>query len=266
MLRESILSWLNASDNYQAGLALLRETGYSGFTLTILAMGEDAYNRTRLESELRAWLDKSESISLPAGKLAGPGRAFVELAKLEPLVIEFSTKLAPVLAEIPKKQTSGIEPAAVEDMRRQTYQLLDERSELKAILRAKMEEGNSEAIMAERLPKAIRIKQITRLLDELYARQDFYNQNGYLPTSEAVVDQDDTVTLYNVRSYVSLYKGKLKKKNLTPEQRQNYQRLLDEYTQKKNHLEIKLKPQNDPDTTRQQTPDCERDPAPFPRT
>lgn len=262
MLRESISSWLSAPDDYQAGLSLLKQTGYSGFTLTILAMGDDAYNRTRLEKELRAWLEKNQPASLPAGE---PGRAFVELARLEPLVTEFSTIRSPVLAEIPKNQTTGIEPAAVLELRAQTYQLLDERTELKANLRAGMDQGNSEAIMLERLPKAIRIKQITRLLDEHYSRLDFYEQQGYLPTTEAVVDQDDTVELYNVRSYVSLYKGKLKKKNLTPEQRQRYSQLLEEYSRRKQQLETKLKPQHDPDTTRQQTADCERDPAPFSR-
>ena len=253
MLRESILSWLNASDNYQAGLALLRQTGYSGFTLTILAMGEDAYNRSRLESELRKWLEQQNIVSVPS---------LVPASTPEESIVSVVTEFQASMPKIP----SSAPPVAVLELRQQTYQLLDERTELKASLRAKMDEGNSEKAMSERLPKAIRIKQITRLLDELYSRQDFYKQNGYLPTTEDVVDQDDTVTLYNVRSYVSLYKGKLKKKNLTPEQRQKYQQLLEEYSKQKTHLETKLKPTNDPDTTRQQTPDCERDPAPFPRT
>lgn len=260
MLQQSISSWLTTPDDYPAGLQLLRETGYTGFTLTILAMGDDAYNRSRLEKELRTWLDKQNIVSNSA---LVPGSTPKE--SIASVVTEFPTKSVPVLTQIPKNQASGTGPVAVLELQAQTYRLLDERTELKAGLRAKMDEGNSEALMAERLPKAIRIKQITRHLDEIYSRLDFYEQHGYLPTTEPIADGDDTVALYNVRSYVSLYKGKLRSTKLTPEQRQRFEQLLEEYSKRKQQLETKLKPQNDPDTTRQQTQDCERNPAPFPR-
>ncbi len=236
MLSEKIATWLASLDDYQAGLALLRETGYSGFTLTVLSMGEDAYNRTRLEMELRKWLDRPNNISL-----IGLSTVSTANRNSEPIIPEFPTKPATVPVEIPKKQASEPEPLAVEDLRKQIYGLMDERAEAKAWLRAKEGIGNTESAMAERLPYALRVKAITRQIDEIYSRLDFFAEHGYLPLSDLSVAVDDTVALMNARSYVSRYKARLKTKNLTADQRQSAQKLLSQYTDEKNRLEQKTR-------------------------
>lgn len=253
MLNENVKAWLDAPDDYPAGLALLRETGYAGFTLTILSMGEDAYNRTRLETELSQWLTAQQDVLRST-----PAAPFQTEFNSEAIIPKFQTSTP----EIPKIPTSS----PVDSLQKQIYALMDERSEAKAWLRAKIDLGNSDEACAHRLPKAIRIKQITRLIDELYSQIHFYQQHGYLlpGKDDPAVVVDDTTALLNARSYVSRYKNKLKNKKLTPEQRQSAEKLLNQYSDEKNRLETKRSKSNDPDSTRQQTADRERHPAPFP--
>lgn len=237
MLFERINAWLTAADDYEAGLALLRETGYSGFALTVLMMGEDAHNRKRLDDELRKWVMLNPQTRIPVT-----------------VALDYGVPDAKVIVVPAVKPAS--EPMAVMDLRQRTYQLLDERAELKARIRARMDDEGA-AAQGERRDWAFRIKAITRELDELYSQIDFYAQYGYLPpvATDPTVDVDDTAQLLNVRSYVSRYKAKLKKKNLTPEQRQSYQKLLTDYEHEKQRLELKLK-KHDTHSTGQQTTDC----------
>ncbi|GAB2571861.1 hypothetical protein [Spirosoma areae] len=250
MLTENINTWLLASDEYQAGLELLRQTGFTGIALTALSMGEDAYTRRRLETELRKWVDGQKNVSpIASAQSCYPKDNSVPVNPTIPALA------APEIPEIP---TPATEPVAVAAIRTQIYQLMDERAEAKAWLRAKAELGNTDEAAAERLPHAIRIKTITRQIDELYSRLDFFNQHGYLPPSanDPAVIVDDQAALLNARSYVSRYKAKLKK-TLTPEQRQAAEALLRQYSEEKDRLERKLsKPNsNDSHSTGQQTTD-----------
>lgn len=250
MLRQSIGAWLLNPDNYPAGLALLQQTGLTGFTMGILTKGEDAYTRTRLEAELRKWVEKQNNV-LP------PAPAAARLSEENSVVPDISTK-API---IPKNQSRpDQEPDAVLQIRKQIYQLMDQRADSKASLRAMERLGNDDTACAARLPHALGVKRITRQIDELYSRLAFFETNGYLPplASDAAVIVDDQTALLNARSYVSRYKAKLKKKTLTPEQRESAQKLLLQYTAEKQRLELKLsKPskQNDSYSTGQQTTD-----------
>lgn len=236
MLLQNVNAWLTNSDDYQAGLALLRETGFkSAFTLSILESGDDAYNRTRLETELRKWamLNPSEWITVTIPQL----REMVKPAEnVLPVVDD-------IIPGVKQNSAKAEKPVGVLDIEQRIGSLMDGRSDAKASLRALEHLGNDEAACAQRLPFAQTVKQNTRMIDELYSQLDFFGEHGYLPplaTDPALV-VDETAELLNMRSYVSRYRGKLRKKNLTPEQRQSYTDLLNQYTAEKERLERKLK-------------------------
>lgn len=258
MLYNSVNAWLTSPDDYQDGLALLRETGYTGFSLTILLMGDDAYNRTRLEHELRKWLDGQKNVLPIVDDIASTPKLNTVQPDDQPIIS---------LPRKPKPEPKVAETDAVQAIRFRTYGLLDQRAEAKAALRAMESLGNGDDACAQRLPYALSVKESTRQLDELYSQLDFFDQYGYLPplaTDPALV-LDDRTTLLNARSYVSRYKAKLKKKGLTPEQRQTYTDLLHQYSEEKQRLERKLNPTpNDPDSTRQQTTHCPDNPPTLP--
>lgn len=262
MLFEKINAWLTASDDYQEGVDLLRETGYSGFKLSVFALGESSFNRGRLEEELRRWVSRHDVSLTVSMDFAEPG-----LARAAAVVISTKSAIGQriILNSSQEPGNKIDDSSALADLQKRISALLDERAELKAQLRATLEAGNTDEVKAVRLLHALRIKAITRQLDELYSHQDFYKQHGYLPLAkDPAVEVDDTVALMNARSYVSRYKAKLKKKDLMPEQRQSAQSLLQQYTAEKIRLEIKLNKKNDPDSTRQQTADRREDPPPIP--
>ncbi|WP_128544075.1 hypothetical protein [Larkinella soli] len=204
MLEENVRTWLQQPQDYSAGLALVRQAGIlSFFTLRLLERGADAYTRSRLQQELTAWL-VGRPASTPVGKVT------VALPATEDL-------LRPLEAE--------------------SYQLMDERSELKAHLRATQEDDT--ALEARRL-WAYRILAITRQLDELYSRMDFAREHGYLPLENDEEEVSETQQLLNLRTYISRYQGKLRRPGLSPDQQQKYQALLDQYRAEKQRLERKL--------------------------
>ena len=249
MLSQRINAWLQSPDDYQVGLSLLRETGYADgptgrFTLTILSKGADAYNQNRLEVELRNWLVTQKDV-LP-------------IKLISPAIAEVNSEPKPNTPKIVSTAAPAQEPAGVHELRSRTYQLMDERAELKARLRAKMDDADAQE---QRRDWAFRIKAITRELDEVFSQLDFFNEHGYLPhvAHDPAVAIDDTAALLNIRSYVSRYRAKLKKTNLTPEQRQSARQLLEQYEAEKNRLELKLNKHHDSHSTGQQTTDCPTD-------
>jgi hypothetical protein len=246
-----ITAWLTNPDDYETGLELLRSTGFSGFLLGVLAAGENAYNRSRLEAELRTCVAKQENLPVAsAGTQPGPTRYAEESAVT--VAMDFANPNSVVVVD----RTSGglrlptedeqrtVKNQAWADLQKQFYKLIDERKEHKAQLYAKLDDGNSDEQMAQRLPHAMRIKQITRQLDEIDSQLTFADEHGYLPpvAKDAAVDLDDTAQLMNVRTYVTRYTQKLnsKKKPPTPEQRQRWEPLLLQYSQEKKRLETKL--------------------------
>ncbi|RYC69760.1 hypothetical protein [Spirosoma sordidisoli] len=278
MLTDQITAWLTSPDDYDTGLQLLRKTGYSSFTLTVLSMGADVYNRQRLETELRTWLEKQNTIRPAAGSTApGPTRYAVDSSVPLTVAMDFvpgphqagpRQAGAQIVVHEPAIGKTAVhqpaEPDRAGQLRKQAGQLLDERAELKAQLRARMDEGNSDALMAARLPLALRVKAITRQLDDIYGQLDFLDQNGYLPlATDPAVEVDDRAALMNVRSYVSRYRAKLKK-DLTPEQRQSAVQLLQQYEAEKQRLELKLYPKHDSHSTGQQAEAGPNHPDPFP--
>ncbi|UHG93444.1 hypothetical protein [Spirosoma oryzicola] len=237
---ERITSWLTSSGDYEAGLILLRETGYTGFALSVLDMGEDAYTRNRLETELTAWCNKQNSMLQPGPDLSplaakqssAPLAVSMDYGSGSNSVVVVTTN--PLRVETPPTD----EPEAVQSIRRQIFQLMDLRTDAKAWIRANEHLGNSEAAQIQRRPYAYQVKRLTLQLDELYSQLDFFTQYGYLP-QPIEQDVDQRSLLLNTRSYVSRYKGYLKKKNLTPEQRQSYQVQYDLYLARKQQLELK---------------------------
>jgi hypothetical protein len=253
-LQQRINAWLTNPSNYSEGLSLLEESGKRGILLRTLALGDDAYNRERLETELRTWLGQQNV--LPIGGVLAPGRTMVSEQSTAP-----TTGHARPVAQ---HTTAGID--ALKD---EAQDLMNERSELKAMLRALMLGVlmNDEIAQAKRKGWAFRILAITDKLDDIYSRLDFVDEYGYLPPTENTAEPlDPTAELMNVRSYVSRYKAKLNKKNLTPEQRRSWMVLLEQYTARKNQLELKLLSNHDPDSTRQQTAHRQDDPPTLPRT
>lgn len=253
MLLEKINAWLKLPDDYQIGLALLAETGFKGFTLTILSKGDDAYNRTRLEVELRKWAE-SQTNSKPNN----PGPNSFSKENSAGSVSGFQSPLSGI-------QSPAGESMAVVQLNRQIYDLMDERTEAKAWIRALEQLGNSEEACAKRLPYACQVKAITRQIDDLYSRLDFFDEQGYWPPApdDLALIVDDTKLLMNMRSYVSRYEKKLKKKTLTSEQRQSAEKLLKQYSDEKKRLELKLSKQNDSHPTGQQTTDRPIHPPPL---
>lgn len=243
-LTHRIAAWLTTEDDYTTGLSLLEESGYSGFLLGLLQRGENVYNRAKLADLLRAVkpTEQSSVQQLAPAPTARPGLA------------------------VEKPKESSVETTAnagVRALEIQKGQLFDERTELKARIRATIDDDSDEAV-ARRAPWALRIKAIGRALDEIISRLHFAGENGYLPlTTDPAVAIDDRAALQNARSYVSRYKRKTQDTTLTLEQRRNAQRLLDQYTLEKNRLEQKLTT-HDSHTSRQQTPDCPDHPAPLP--
>ena len=210
-LLDNIQTWLQEQADYDTGLALLEQTGFSGFVLNVLKKGADAYTRRRLATELTTWLNsRSEPVSPPA----------------EP--INVGTLPDPV----------RVYPAAIRELQQTAYSLMDERAELKAQLRALMTDPGAQPV---RRDAAFRILAIGKQLDSLYAQIDFFEQYGYLaPSQEPEADQDDHARLMSVRTYVSRYRTKLKKPGLTPTQRQEAEKLLKDYEDEKKLLERKL--------------------------
>lgn len=265
MLLEKIKAWLVVPEDYQAGLALLCETGYKGYTLTVLTKGENAYNRGRVEQELQKWVETQNSI-LPIGTRSG----ILTKENLEQPMTGFQASMSefPAKAAAPKPDQNpspNREPSEVQTIKKQIYALMDERVEAVAWIRAKEDLGNSPEACAVRLPYAIRVKVITRQIDELYSQLDFFEEHGYLPpvsTDQAII-VDDTKQLMNIRSYVSRYEAKLRKKDLTPKQRESAESLLKQYREEKARLEIKLSKINDSYSTGQQTEDSPNNPPAF---
>jgi hypothetical protein len=265
-LQQRIDAWLTDPRNYSEGLALLEESGKRGILLRTLALGDDPYNRERLEGELRTWLannvlpaaaDRSSFRTMVAEQSTAPIRVAVDFATPDQAVV-FDTSGKVVHSE---NTTAG-----VEQLNEEAQDLMNERSELKAMLRAF---ANDDTAQDKRRTWAFRILAITDQLDDIYSKLDFVDQYGYLPLSdEPEQPKDPMAELLNMRSYVSRYTGKLdnKKKPPTPEQRRSWTKLLDKYTARKNQLELKLLSNHDPDSTRQQTPDRQDDPPTFPRT
>lgn len=236
MLPNQINAWLTDPVDYDAGLLLLRQTGYrnggpTSFVLTVLAMGDDAYNRNRLETELRKWLRSGD----PAAPSL-PTNLDTDL----PSAIQLSKKptIAPVAAPEMSKISAKTDTQIMGGLMSRRGQLLDERADLKARIRAVMDD---ETRQTDRRDWAFRIKAVTRDLDELYSQLDFFDEYGYLPPSAAdpAVIVDDQTLLLNVRTYVSRYRAKVKKAK-TDAERQSAQILLDQYEVEKKRLETKL--------------------------
>lgn len=236
---DQINAWLNEPADYATGLALLKQTGYRGFLLTVLAMGEDAYTRSRLEAELRNYLTAPTNVSSAAVIVApnAPGQPVISLAQVTQKGEEsFAAGQGTVLTldDLRTMTTDG----AVNELKQRSYALMDERAELKALIRATMDDPTTQD---DRRGRAFRIKAITRELDEVFSHLDFHAQHGYLPlTEDPATVVDETAALMNARSYVSRYRAKLKRPNLTPEQRQSAEALLRQYEAEKNRLQLKL--------------------------
>jgi hypothetical protein len=228
---DRITTWLTTAGDYNAGLSLLRKTGYTGFALSVLDMGEDAYTRTRLENELQTWLQKNVSLQQDPEPI------------ILPMVTEQSS--APVIITQPADQ-----PAGIDQVWKEINGLMDLRTEAKAWLRANEHLGNGEAAQALRRPYAYQVKQVTRQIDELMSQVAFFEQYGYLPSPISDdPDVDERALLLNIRSNVSRHKRWLKDPNLTPEQRQAYQAKYNHYLAQKLQLELKLSNPNDSHTS-----------------
>lgn len=225
-LSEQVQAWLSEPGDYHTGLELLKKSGFSGFMLTILNRGDDAYTRTKLAAELTGWLN----------------------SRTEPAQESPDGRHRPIDTEIGGGVTSGtyvsteqiprIFPVQVRQLQDRAYSLMDERSELKAKLRALMNDPEQQGV---RRDAAFRILAIGKALDDIYAKIDFYEQYGYLPPEqEPAADQDDRARLMSVRTYVSRYRAKLKKPGLTADQRAETEELLKRYEDEKQLLERKL--------------------------
>lgn len=212
-LAEQIQAWLSEPGDYHTGLELLKKSGFSGFMLTILNRGDDAYTRTKLAAELTGWLNsRTEPVTEP--------------------------ELPPATGKLPGEQITRIFPVQVRQLQDRAYNLMDERTELKAKLRALMDDPDQQGI---RRDAAFRILAIGKALDDIYAKIDFYEQSGYLPLDQDTpADQDDYARLMSVRTYVSRYRAKLKKPGLTADQRAEVMELLKKYEDEKAILDRKL--------------------------
>lgn len=259
-LTDRIAAWLTTDDDYNTGLSLLEESGYSGFTLGLLRRGENVYNRAKLV-EL---LGKQQPAEQSSAVQLGPGHASPGRASPGPTAVvetNDSSAIVPVPKPIDDSLSTGIKA-----LEQQRSQLFDERGELKAFIRATLDDDSDEAVERRR-PWSLRIKAIGRAISEIYSRLHFAEQNGYLPLqTDPSVEIDDRAALLNARSYVSRYKRKTQDTSLTLEQRRNAQRLLDQYTLEKDRLEQKLKQANDSHTSRQQAPDCPNNSPVLPGT
>lgn len=252
---ETITSWLSENGDYDAGLELLKATGYTGFALTILSMGDDAYNRTRLEKELRTWCEGQHTVSMQQA-LPGSDPPMVAKNSLVPLTVAIDFAKPDSSLVISRQAPARMEAAdPVAGLKRQIGQLMDQRNEAVAWLRHSEHLGNDESAQAQRRPYAYQVKQITCQIDELYSQIDFYQEHGYLPLLAPVESIDERSHLLNIRSNVSRYKKRLAQKNLTPEQRQAYQAKYDQYMAEKQRLETKQQSTHDLDTSGQQTSD-----------
>jgi len=223
-LSQRISAWLTTPANYSEGLQLLEESGKRGILLRTLALGDDLYNRERLETELRTWLGQQNV--LPIGGVLAPGRPMGSEQSTAPPTVSDNTAV-------------GLARPGIDALKDEAQDLMNERSELKAMLRAFM---NDETAQDKRRTWAFRILDITDKLDDIYSRLDFAHEYGYLPPTDNTVEPvDDTAALMNARSYVSRYRKKLNKKGLSPGQVQSWSVLLHRYTDEKNRLEHKLR-------------------------
>lgn len=244
-MHDQINAWLLEPTDYAEGLQLLMATGRTGIVIKTLSMGEDAYTRNRLEAELQKWVAEPQ-IVLPIGPATG-STAKQSIAPIT-LSLDYGISNAqPVMSQVEQD-------GKVTVIRDQTYDLLNERAELKARIRAF---AGDDSKHEQRRDWAFRILSIGEQLDELYSRLDFFNQYGYMPPKDAPeANPDDTAALMNMRSYVSRYQAKLRKTNLTPKQRQSAEEKLKQYSDEKARLELKLiKQPNDSHKTGQQTSD-----------
>ncbi|NID13768.1 hypothetical protein [Fibrivirga algicola] len=186
-LTTNVQAWLDQADpSYPAGLELLAAAGFDQTSLTwqLLQRGADSFTRPKLRDCLTAVLSAGTPVLAPA-------------------------PLPPVV--------SGHIPAPDQALK---ARLLNERTELKARLRAILEQPDR---AAERLTSALRIKVITQELDRLYDPEAFVE-----PAKET-----KPLTLANLRTYVSLYKKKVRQQpgNATYAQKlTHYQTLLTKLT------------------------------------
>lgn len=219
-LRTNIITWLDEPDApYQRGHALLQETNTSAFLQSILRV-ENAYNRTRLQQELSRCLSTAPVQPDPP----------TPILPLTPLI---SAPAAPIA-------TPGVtQPVAGVALERLAQQLMNERTELKARLRA---QAADPAQAEQRRIDALRILSIGRTLGEVYSQLNFLREHGYLPLDTPGIERDDRAQLLNLRSYVSRYKALLKKRPEGHPRHAETLQLLSGYEAEKNRLELKLNP------------------------
>ncbi|KAB7728137.1 hypothetical protein F5984_20545 [Rudanella paleaurantiibacter] len=194
-----IQHWLDTDGDYMEGLALLGSQ-VSPFLFACLSKGENTYNRNRLREELQKQIPVSDPAVLPT---------------------------TPADREVHR-------PAAVLQLEQEAQKLMNERVELKARLRARMDSPDADGRQAD----ALRILAIGKELDSLFGKIGFWREHGYLPIDQSPDEaQEQVLTLMNVRTYVSRYRSLLKKLPADSPRRVEAQRLLAHYETEKQRIE-----------------------------